>query len=203
MYPICGVLSSRGVLPGQTEDQGHCQLSSGVAWRTGESDCDPRRRDDGGAPGSGHVQRRGVWVIPRRPCCCLFSWLLFRVLGDLLGLVGFDESDAGLGQAVEAHVAPSDGPFVMLFGQQRSDETDDRSPGGEDPHDVGAVSDLFVQSFLGVVGPDLPPVGLGEPGEDQDLGAGLIEVVCGVAETDLVEVVCDAAVLGPYLVGVG
>ena len=25
----------------------------------------------------------------------------------------------------------------------------------------------------------------------------------GVAETDIVEVVCDAAVLGPYLVGVG
>ena len=30
---------------------------------------------------SGHVQRRGVWVIPRRPRCLVFSWLLFRVLG--------------------------------------------------------------------------------------------------------------------------
>ena len=91
----------------------------------------------------------------------------------------------------------------MLFCQQRSDETDDRWAGGEDPHDVGAASDLFVQSFLGVVGLDLPPVGFGEPGEDQDLCCGTVEVLRGVAETDLVEVVCDAAVLGPYLVGVG
>ena len=44
-------------------------------------------------------------------------------------------------------------------------------------HDVGAASDLFVQSFLGVVGPDLPPVGLGEPGEDQDLCCGTVEVL--------------------------
>ena len=30
---------------------------------------------------NGHVQRRGVWVIPRRPRCLVSSRLLFRVLG--------------------------------------------------------------------------------------------------------------------------
>ena len=30
----------------------------------------------------GHVQRRGVWVTPRRSCCCLSSRLLFRVPGS-------------------------------------------------------------------------------------------------------------------------
>ena len=37
--------------------------------------------DSGSVALSGHVQRRGVWVIPRRPRCLVFSWLLFRVLG--------------------------------------------------------------------------------------------------------------------------
>ncbi len=43
--------------------------------------------------------------------CCL------ECRGHLLELVGFDQSYAGLCQAVEAHIASSDGPFVVLFGQ--------------------------------------------------------------------------------------
>ena len=38
-------------------------------------------RDDRVLLDFGHVQRRGVWVIPRRPRCLVSSWLLFRVLG--------------------------------------------------------------------------------------------------------------------------
>ena len=100
-------------------------------------------------------------------------------------VVGFDESDAGLSERIEAHVSAGDGPFVVLFSEQRSDEADDCGSGGEDPDDVGATSDLFVESFLGVVGPDLAPVRFGEPGECQDLSSGLVEVVSSVDESDL------------------
>jgi hypothetical protein len=82
----------------------------------------------------------------------------------LLGLFGgLDGPDSGLGECLEAHVAAGDRPFVVLLSQQGADEADDRWPGGEDAHDVGAASDLFVKTFLGVVGPDLAPVGLGNP----------------------------------------
>jgi len=40
------------------------------------------------------------------------------------------------------------------------DETDDRSPGGEDVHNVGASPDFLAQSILWVAGPDLFPVRL-------------------------------------------
>ena len=61
----------------------------------------------------------------------------------------------------------------MLFGQQGAGEGDDRGSGGEDPDDVGPAPCFFVQPFLGVVGPDLPPVRFGGPGEGEYLGAGL------------------------------
>ena len=75
--------------------------------------------------------------------------------------------------------------------------------GGEDPHDVGAAPDLFVQSFLGVVGPDLTPMGFGEPGERQDLSTGLVEMIRGVDESSFGEVADDTVVLGPHLIRVG
>lgn len=50
-------------------------------------------------------------------------------------------------------------------------------------YDVGAASEFFAESFLGVVGPDLPPVRLGEPGEGEYLGAGLVEVISGCVHT--------------------
>lgn len=60
-------------------------------------------------------------------------------------------------------------------------EADDGGSGGVDAYDVGAAPDFFVEPFLGVVGPDLAPVRLGEPGEGEYLGAGLVEVIsCGV-----------------------
>jgi len=94
---------------------------------------------------------------------------------------GFEEPDAGLVEAVEAHVAAGDDPLVVLLGQQGAGEADDRGSGGEDPYDVGPAPYFSVQPFLGIVGPDLAPVGFGEPGESEYLGAGPVEVIsCGV-----------------------
>ena len=75
------------------------------------------------------------------------------------GGIGFDRDDAdsAFGQEFKAHVAAALGPFVALFGQHGADEPDCGRAAGEDADDVGAPADLFVQSFLGVVAPDLAP----------------------------------------------
>jgi hypothetical protein len=57
----------------------------------------------------------------------------------------------------QSHVAAGFGPFVVLLGQHRADQADDRVTAGEDAHHVGAAPDLLVQPLLRVVGPDLPP----------------------------------------------
>jgi len=62
--------------------------------------------------------------------------------------VGDDEGEAGLGEDVEAEVTAAFGPFVVLFGQDRADETDQGVTVGEDPDDVGAAADLPVQTLL-------------------------------------------------------
>ena len=73
-------------------------------------------------------------------------------------LFAVDDAEAGLGEQLGAHVAAGDGPFVVLFGEHGADEADDGVAVGEDPDDVGAAAELLVQSLLGVVRPDLPPV---------------------------------------------
>ena len=50
---------------------------------------------------------------------------------------------------LEAHVAPGDGPFVVLFGEHCTDEPDDGPAVGKDPHDVGTSSDLLVLPQIG------------------------------------------------------
>ena len=45
----------------------------------------------------------------------------------------------------------------------------------EDAHDIGATSDLLVETLQGVVGPDLLPVGDREASEGQDVGSGLVQ----------------------------
>ena len=73
-----------------------------------------------------------------------------------------------------------------------------RSPrSGDRDTRPGAAADLFVEAFLGVVGPDLTPVRFGEPGKGEDFASGGVEVVGGVGEADLVEMVDDPAVLSP------
>ena len=65
----------------------------------------------------------------------------------------------------------------MLFGQDGPDKADQGVAVGEDAHDIGPSADLAVQSFLGVVGPDLPPQLLGERSERQHVGPGRLEVI--------------------------
>ena len=62
----------------------------------------------------------------------------------------------------------------------------------------GVGSRLFNRSW-GLLDQICRQWALGEPGEDQDLCCGTVEVHRRVEETDIVAVVCDAAVLGPYL----
>ncbi len=66
-----------------------------------------------------------------------------------MGSLRFDGGD-GLctGEDVQSEVAAAFGPIVMLFGQDRSDEADDRAAVGEDADDVGAPADLAVESLV-------------------------------------------------------
>ena len=77
-------------------------------------------------------------------------------------MVGVD--GLGSGEDVESEVAALLGPFVVLLGEDGTDEADDRVAVGEDPDGVGAAPDLAVEPFSGVVRPDLDPYVLGERG---------------------------------------
>jgi hypothetical protein len=61
---------------------------------------------------------------------------------------GGREGDAGPGQDVEAEVAAAFGPFVVLFGQDGSDEADQGIAAGEDPDDIGPAAYFPVQALL-------------------------------------------------------
>jgi hypothetical protein len=76
----------------------------------------------------------------------------------------------------EAEVAASVGPFVVLLGEDGSDESDDRGAAGEDADDVGAAPDSAVQAFVGVVRPGLSPDVSWERCEGQYFVAGVVEV---------------------------
>ena len=65
------------------------------------------------------------------------------------GLFGGGQCCSGSGEDVEAQIAPPFDPFVVLFGQDGSDEADDRGPVGEDAHDVGSTPYLSVEAFDG------------------------------------------------------
>jgi len=88
-----------------------------------------------------------------------------------------DGGEAGLGEDVEAEVAPALGPVVVLLGQDGADGADQGVAVGEDTDHIGAAADLAIQPFLWVVGPDLSPQFFGERGEREDVGAGGLEVV--------------------------
>jgi hypothetical protein len=79
----------------------------------------------------------------------------------------------GAGKDVESEVAAAFGPFVVLLGQQGSDEPDDVGSVGEDADHLGTTSDLLVEPLLGVVRPDLSPDLLEEGREGEDIVAGL------------------------------
>jgi hypothetical protein len=67
------------------------------------------------------------------------------LLGGCCG-VG-DEVEAGLGQDVEAEVAPALDPLVVLLGEHGADKADQGVAVGEDPDDVGAAADLRFSRF--------------------------------------------------------
>ena len=70
----------------------------------------------------------------------------------------------------------------MLFSQDGPDEADQRVAVGEDADDVGAASDLFVESFLGVVGPDLAPDLFGEGGKRQQIRTCVLKMIGDLGE---------------------
>jgi hypothetical protein len=82
--------------------------------------------------------------------CCELGAERLEVAGwvHLRAGAGRGQGDAGAGQDVEAEVAASFGPFVVLFGQDGADEADDRVPAGEDADDIGPSAYLLVQPFL-------------------------------------------------------
>ena len=118
------------------------------------------------------------------------------VVGDAGGQYG-----AGVLEGLQAEVAALLGPLVVLFGQDRPDQSDDRVAVGEDAHDVGAAADLPVEALVGVVGPDLTPDLLGEDSEREDLLAGGLEVGRDLREL-VVQAVQDPVELGIDGVGV-
>ncbi len=102
------------------------------------------------------------------------------------------------GEGLGARVAANDRAFVVLFGEDGTGATRDGGAVGGDAHDVGAPAGLVVEPLLGVVGPELAPVRVGERGDGRDVGPGLHEQGGRVAEP-LGQLVDDAGVLGPDL----
>jgi hypothetical protein len=62
----------------------------------------------------------------------------------VVGLVGCNFGEPGLGQDLEPEVAAAFGPLVMLLGQDGADQAVDRAAVGEVPDAVGATADLSV-----------------------------------------------------------
>lgn len=93
-----------------------------------------------------------------------------------------------------------DGPFVVLLGKESADEAGDGLAVGEDAHDVG-TGGLLVEALLGVVGPDLAQVFLGERRECDELPAGSCRQGPGLREA-LLEAPEDIVVPGADGVGV-
>ena len=73
--------------------------------------------------------------------------LAVGVAGHLLEVAAGDV-EPGLGEAFGGHVAAGDGPLVVLFGEHGADETDHGLAVGEDPDNIGAATELFVEPFL-------------------------------------------------------
>ena len=67
----------------------------------------------------------------------------------LVGGDGRVEGGSALCEGLQAEVAALLDPFVVLFGQDGSDEADDGVAVGEDPEDVGAAADLAIEAFVG------------------------------------------------------
>lgn len=76
-----------------------------------------------------------------------FGWRVFRSLLT----VACDDAKPCLGKGVGGHVAPSEGPLVVLFCEHGAAEADDGLAVREDTNDVGPAPALFVESLLGLL----------------------------------------------------
>jgi hypothetical protein len=70
----------------------------------------------------------------------------------------------------------------VLFGQDRAHEADQGVAVGEDPDDIGAAPDFFVEPLLGVVGLDLAPDLFGERRERQQVRASFFEMISDLGQ---------------------
>jgi hypothetical protein len=113
----------------------------------------------------------------------------------ILSHIGLRRFAAG-GEYFQAHVAARFGPFVILLGQHRADQADDRVAAGEDADHVGPPANFLIEALLRVVRPDLPPDFAGEGGERQDVLAGLVQMRGSGRQLGL-ERGDDLGVLGP------
>jgi hypothetical protein len=68
-----------------------------------------------------------------------------QVVGPLLASAGVD--GLGAGEDVESEVAAAFGPFVVLFGEDRANEPDDRAAVGEEADDVAKSSSSTGRRF--------------------------------------------------------
>lgn len=73
-----------------------------------------------------------------------------HLLVDRVVVTGFRHHNThpGAGQNIKSEISTSFGPFVVLLGQNHSDEPDQRIAVREDLDDIGPASDFLVQSFL-------------------------------------------------------
>jgi hypothetical protein len=68
------------------------------------------------------------------------------------------------GDGFQSHVAGAlDGPFIVLFQENRSDQSGDGGLVGEDPDDLGAALDLAVEALDRVCAVDLDPMLIRSP----------------------------------------
>ena len=97
-------------------------------------------------------------------------------LSDCHGGQNDDWIIADWGDGFQCHVAGAlDGPFVVLFHEDGSDEADDGVLVWEDSDDIGSPLDLAVGALDGIGRADLVPMLPGESHESKNIDLGLVE----------------------------
>lgn len=82
----------------------------------------------------------------------------------------------------QAHAPATDCLFIVLFGQDRTDQANAGRAVRENAHHIGAAANFPVESLLRVDGPDLPPVFLRGIGKSQQFRAGIDQQMAGLGK---------------------